>query len=77
MNTTENFDHILLFKTNVNCDGDKKLLHTLLDDNPDVQCWTVDMDDDDCVLRVVSYTLSHLQIIELMNSRGYYCSELT
>ncbi|MEB0263636.1 MULTISPECIES: hypothetical protein [unclassified Mucilaginibacter] len=77
MNTTENFDHILLFKTNVNCDGDKKLLHTLLDGNPDVQCWTVDMDDDDCVLRIVSYTLSHLQIIELMNSRGYSCCELT
>ncbi|MCO5935604.1 hypothetical protein NAF17_08630 [Mucilaginibacter sp. RB4R14] len=77
MNTTENFDHILLFKTNVNCDGDKKLLHTLLDGNPDVQCWTVDMDDEDYVLRIVSYTLSHLQIIELMNSRGQYCCELT
>ncbi|MES2265301.1 MAG: hypothetical protein V4520_00990 [Bacteroidota bacterium] len=74
---TENFDHILLFKTNVNCEGDKSFLHTLLDGNPDVQCWNVDLDDEDCVLRIVSYTLNHGQIIELMNSHGYYCCELT
>ncbi|MET3977598.1 short-subunit dehydrogenase involved in D-alanine esterification of teichoic acids [Mucilaginibacter sp. UYP25] len=77
MNTIENFDHILLFKTNVNCDADKLLLHTVLDANPDIQCWNVDLDDEDCVLRIVSYTISHPQIIELMNNHGYYCCELT
>lgn len=77
MESTENFDHILLFKTNVNCEGDKLLLHTLLDANPDIQCWTVDLEDEDCVLRIVSYTLSHPQVIELMHKHGYYCCELT
>ena len=77
MDTTPNFDHILLFKTNVNCEGDKNLLQTLLGSNPDVQCWSVDMDDEDCVLRIVSATLKHRQIINLMNNHGYYCCELT
>jgi hypothetical protein len=77
MNTIENFDHILLFKTNISCDSDKLLLHRLLDSNPDVQCWTVDMEDTDCVLRIVSHTLSHSQIIEMIKLHGYNCCELT
>jgi hypothetical protein len=77
MNTIENFNHILLFKTNISCDGDKQLLHTLLDNNADIKCWSVDMEDEDCVLRIISYTLSHLQIIELINNHGYQCCELT
>lgn len=77
MNTIENFDHILLFKTNISCDSDKQLLHRLLDNNPDVQCWTVDMEDTDCVLRIVSHTLSHSQIIEMIKQHGYNCCELT
>ena len=77
MNIVENFDHILLFKTNINCDGDKQLLHTLLDNNPDIKCWSIDMEDEDCVLRIISYTLSHAQIIELIKPHGYQCCELT
>jgi hypothetical protein len=77
MNTIENFDHILLFKTNISCDNDKQLLHKLLDNNPAVQCWTIDMEDSDCVLRIVSETLSHTQIIEMIKQHGYSCCELT
>jgi hypothetical protein len=77
MNMIENFDHILLFKTNISCHDDKQLLHTLFDNNLAVQCWTIDMEDSDCVLRIISETLSHKQIIEMIKKHGYYCCELT
>jgi hypothetical protein len=77
MNTVENFDHILLFKTNIKCNDGKQLLHTLLSNSPDIKCWSIDMEDADCVLRIVSYTLSHTQIIELIQHHGYQCCELT
>ena len=74
---TQNFDHILLFKTNIGCPGDKLFLHAVLDGNPDIERWTVDLEDEDCVLRVISHTLTHQQIIELLNHYGYSCHELT
>jgi hypothetical protein len=76
MDTTPNFDHILLFKTNISCDKEKLLLHNLLDTNPQVQCWNIDLDDSDYVLRIVSETLSHTQIIEMINHNGFECCEL-
>jgi len=72
----ENFDHILLFKTNINCDEDKQRLR-LLSKHPEIECWNVDAEDEDCVLRVISYTLTHQQIIELINHYGFDCHELT
>lgn len=77
MDTTEDFKHILLFKTNINSDSEKQFLHGLFDGNPDIKCWNIDMDDSDCVLRVVSATLTHAQIIEIITLRGYQCCELT
>ena len=73
----ENFKDILLFKTNISCDADKQLLHRLFDNNPDIQRWTIDMEDSDCVLRIVSRTLTQGQIIELIHHHGYQCCELT
>ena len=76
MDTIPNFDHILLFKTNISCDSDKALLYRLFDGNPQVQCWNVDLDDSDYVLRIISETLSHAQIIETINHHGFECCEL-
>jgi len=73
----DNFDHILLFKTNINCAADKRFLCAVFDCNIDVEQWTVDLEDEDCVLRIVSYTLTHKHIIELLNYHGYACCELT
>lgn len=72
----EIFEHILLFKTNINCDSDKQLLHTLLDTDHAVESWSIDMEDEDCVLRIVSPTISHRQIIQLLNNHGHQCCEL-
>jgi hypothetical protein len=77
MDIRENFKHILLFKTNIGCNADKQLLHRLFDNNPDVRRWNIDMEDSDCVLRIVSETLTHSEIIKLINDHGYQCCELT
>lgn len=74
---TENFDHILLFKTNVNCQSAMLVLHAILGGNPAIEKWTVDLEDEDCVLRIVSRTLTHQQIITILNQHGYNCCELT
>lgn len=76
MSTLENFNHILLFKTNINCDTAIQLLHNLFDGNTNVKTWSVDIDDEDCVLRIISYTLTHSQIINLIKQQGYQCAEL-
>ena len=73
----ENFDHILLFKTNINCQNDKQCLQAVLDNNPDIKQWSIDLEDEDFVLRIISYTLTHQQIIELINTHGFECCELT
>ena len=75
--TMENFDHILLFKTNISCADDKQQLHAMLDNNEGITQWSVDVEDEDRVLRIISYTLTHQQIINLLNCHGYECCELT
>jgi hypothetical protein len=72
----KDFSHILLFKTNISCDADKALACAALSNTPGVEKWTVDTEDEDCVLRVISYTLRHTHIIELINHHGYECREL-
>jgi hypothetical protein len=72
----ENFDHILLFKTNIKSETDKEIICALLDGDEAIQEWSVDTEDEDCVLRVVTFTLNHYQIINLINTKGYLCCEL-
>lgn len=72
-----NFNHILLFKTDVKSETCKAKLQPVLDNYDGILSWTIALDDCDCVLRVISYTLNHQQIIELINHHGYFCCELT
>lgn len=72
----ENFDHILLFRTNFKTRADKKVLCSLLE-NEGIDQWNLDADDIDRVLRIVSATLKHQHIIKLITNHGYECSELT
>jgi len=73
----KNFDHILLFKTNITLEMANQSLCSLLNNNTAINSWTVDHEDIDRVLRIVSYTLSHAEIIQLLTSHGYECCELT
>lgn len=67
---------VLIFKTNIQTQGDKFYLKLFLDKHPLIANWNIDLEDIDCVLRVVSTHLQHSHIIELLASRGYYCEEL-
>jgi len=73
----ENLDHILLFKTNIKSEDCKAKMQTILDRYEGIIKWNIALDDRDCVLRVISYSLNHQQIIELINSYGFDCCELT
>jgi len=73
---TTDFENILLFKTNIGSEGDVHIVRPVLDKHPGIQEWTIDLDDDDCVLRVTSATLCHSNIIDMMTLHGYRCEEL-
>ena len=73
---TENLTNILVFKTNINTDADKKRISEFLVNQELIEDWNVDLDDIDRVLRIVSYELSPDDIIVLMTSLGYQCMEL-
>ncbi|WP_417350627.1 hypothetical protein [Flavobacterium alkalisoli] len=67
---------IHVFKTDItehcsNCEVAKKL-----NSHPEIQDWSIDCDDTDCVLRVVSKSINANDIIELVLSAGHSCAEL-
>ncbi|MBF7091566.1 hypothetical protein IUY40_08435 [Flavobacterium sp. ALJ2] len=69
-------DKIYIFKTNIkqlcaNCAVSK----TLSSDVAILQ-WSIDTDDVDCVLRIVSESLSVKRIINIINDLGHECYEL-
>lgn len=72
----KNFDHILLFKTDCKTVADKQVLQCLLSQQPGIEEWNLDLDDCDCVLRIITYTINNTQIINLLNQSGYQCCEL-
>ncbi|RZJ67467.1 MAG: hypothetical protein EOO50_05625 [Flavobacterium sp.] len=72
----ETFDNIHIFKTNLgklcpNCEASKTL-----DTLSEISLWTIDHEDIDCVLRVVSEKLRPSTIINIIKSLGYNCTEL-
>jgi hypothetical protein len=71
-----NFDHIHLFKTNICTEKDKQLIQVLLDNREEVEEWHIDQEDEDYVLRIVSYSLKKTAIITLVTGKGYLCNEL-
>ncbi|MDQ8054353.1 MAG: hypothetical protein REI78_15080 [Pedobacter sp.] len=73
----ENFDHILLFRTDIGTEACKEKLKAILDSYAGIEQWSIDMDDLDCVLRIISYSITHQEIIDLINKHGYFCCELT
>lgn len=72
----DNFDHIHIFSTNIRTDEDLAALAPVLDAHAQIERWTVDQEDEDCVLRIVSHTLTCPELIELVGRYGYHCAEL-
>ena len=67
---------ILLFKTDIRTEGDKQLIAKVMQEYQ-IANWTVDQDDVDCVLRIVSSQLKLNDVIALVVHNGYQCEELT
>jgi hypothetical protein len=72
----ENFDHILVFKTNCKTIADRSVLKSLLEKQQEVEEWNLDLEDCDYVLRVITHALDQEYIIKLLNNRGYECCKL-
>jgi hypothetical protein len=69
-------DHILVFRTSIKSKADCEKIRAGLDGLHAVENWSVDLEDIDCVLRVVSRQLSPQQVISFINNHGYDCAEL-
>lgn len=67
---------ILLFKTNIQTDGEQQNIRQLLDKKPEITQWTIDTEDIDCVLRIVSKDIHPTQIITEITALGFECAEL-
>ncbi|WP_395066154.1 hypothetical protein [Flavobacterium sp.] len=71
-----NFNNILVFATNIKSKADKEFISDILNKNTVIQQWSIDQEDIDCVLRIVSGILTAIDIIKIINTLGFNCNEL-
>ena len=69
-------ENILVFATNIRTENDKQNISSLLNQNSAIQQWNIDQEDIDCVLRIVTETLSEQQIIDIIDAQNFQCSIL-
>lgn len=72
----ENPDHILIMKTDIATAREARLLELLFSVHPAVKHWSVDLEDVDRILRIVSPTLAYTEVAALLRPCGFYCCEL-
>lgn len=68
-------NNILVFKTNIQSDEDLQVIESLLNEI-EVDDWNVDRKDIDCVLRIVTNTVTECEISSLVTRAGFLCEEL-
>ncbi len=71
-----NSKKVLVFKTNVRQEEDLKILKPVFEQQREVLKWSVDMDDEDKVLRIETRTLPAKKIESLVLEAGFNCIEL-
>ncbi|AWI25785.1 hypothetical protein [Flavobacterium pallidum] len=72
----EDLTSILVFATNIRNRSDKEFVSSILDESTVIRKWSIDQEDIDCVLRVVTNVLSVNDIIKIINILGFNCAEL-
>ncbi|WP_347052562.1 hypothetical protein [Flavobacterium olei] len=72
-----NLNSIHIFKTNIKQIAPNCVIDQTLTNHLDIQQWSIDLEDVDCVLRVVSEKLTPREIMNLINQNGYECQELS
>jgi hypothetical protein len=75
METDLNTIHI--FRTNIEEIAPDCAICQKLNNHSDIQEWSIDCEDIDCVLRVVSETLTPDEIINMITEAGHECQELS
>ncbi len=73
---TINAENVLVFRTNIRTKTDTLIIKDMLSSRDGVQHWSIDTEDEDCVLRIVANGLSASYFIELIEGKGYLCHEL-
>lgn len=68
--------NIYIFKTNIRTEFDRLRIKNVLDASQKVLKWNIDKHDVDCVLRIVSDSLTPSQIISIVDFVGFECIEL-
>lgn len=69
--------NILIFKTDIKTKKKVRKIKKLLDKNPNISKWNIDLDDIDNVLRIEARIITEDDIIALIKSQGFHCEELT
>lgn len=72
----ENTQNILVFATNIRTNNDKQLISRTLNEISEIYQWNIDQEDIDCVLRIVSNTISEEQIINILDKHNFNCTPL-
>ena len=62
---------VLVFKTDIRTPYDVFCMKGALDAHREIQQWNVDLDDVDCVLRIVSASLAPGDIIPVIHQQGF------
>ena len=69
-------ENVLVFATNIKTENDKQKIISTLDEHSEIHEWNIDQDDIDCVLRIVTNTLSEEHIIQLISQHNFACAAL-
>ncbi|MFA7272683.1 MAG: hypothetical protein WC044_02390 [Crocinitomicaceae bacterium] len=71
------FDHLLIYRTDINTKKRVKMLQPFFDEHPAILRWNVDLQDVDNVLRIEISDGSHeTDIMTYIHMRGLHCEEL-
>ena len=76
MKAMTDINKILVFKSTIKTEQDKHKVALVLDSLPQINRWTVDCDDCDCVLRIEADGILEDQIIKIVQQLGFDCEEL-
>ncbi|MBA0883242.1 hypothetical protein [Flavobacterium undicola] len=71
------FNNILIFGTNIKTEKEKQIISKLLNTNPAIEQWNIDLEDIDSVLRIESKSLHAQEIIKMITAEDFKCAELT
>ncbi|PIF70809.1 hypothetical protein [Flavobacterium sp. 2] len=66
----------MIFATNIKTETSKNKIAAFFNTNKSILQWSIDQEDIDCVLRIISENLNAGQIIEMLNFLDFDCKEL-